>query len=194
MLAEPVYTALKRVAGTVFAKSPYEVWPLLSSPCDLFSLGVMAVRILLANSTSDFPVILDEVLGLARHFGKELKEENSFLADFKSLLKRDQRFLDLVSPHNLVDAGGLPLEARSRIQMEIWLDTIGLLLRLFPGTGAQGFCSDFGDVSPFALETVFDRPIEELETLIIRLRCVLAPSLFANEEIAEVIQQKLTKL
>jgi hypothetical protein len=193
-LADSLNESLKRLAGMVFAKSPYEVWPLLSSPCDLFSLGVMAVRILLANSTSNFPVILDEVMGLARHVGKEVKEESTFLAEFKSLVKRDQRLLDLVSPHNLVDAGGLPLEARFRIQMEIWLDTIGLLLRLFPGTGAQSFCSDFGDVSPLALETVFDRPIVELETLIIRLRCVLAPSLFANEEIAEVLRQKLAKL
>jgi len=66
-----------------------------------------------------------------------------------------------------------------------------LLLRLFPGAGSNSFCKSFGDVSPLALETVFDRPIQELETLLLRLRSVLAPSLSANDEIAGVLLEQL---
>jgi hypothetical protein len=61
------------------------------------------------------------------------------------------------------------------------------VLRLFPGSGPHSFCKDFGDVSPLALETVFDAPIQELEALLLRLRSTLAPSLSANEEIAAVV-------
>lgn len=190
-LAEAVSAPLARAAGTVFAKSPYEIWPLLSSPCDMYSLGVMAVRILLANSSSNFPVVLDEVLGLSRHLGDETKEESDFLSSLKSLLGRDPHLLDLVSPHALTESAGAPPEARQRVQMDIWLETIGLVLRLFPGAGAHSFCKDLGDVSPLALETVFDRPRQEIETLVLRLRSILVPALSANEEIANVILDHL---
>ena len=190
-LSESAVTSLKRVAGTVFPRSPYEIWPLLSSPCDLFSLGVMAVRILLANSQSNLPVILDEVLSLARLLGKDVNEESDLLPRLKSLIEPDQQLLDLVSPHALVESGDSPQQARSKMRLELWFDTIGLVLRLFPGAGTHSFCKSFGDVSPLALETVFDRPIEGFETLALRLRSVLVPSLSANEEIASVLLEQL---
>jgi hypothetical protein len=152
----------------------------------------MAVRILLANSHSNLPVVLDEVLGLARHLGKDAKKEDAFLPKLKSSLERDQRLLDLVSPHHLIESGGPPQEARNKIHMDLWLETIVFLLRLFPGAGAHSFCRDLGDVSPLALETVFNRPIEELERMVLRLRIVLLPTLSANEEIASVILHQLT--
>lgn len=178
---------LQRAAGTVFARSPYEIWPLLSSPCDMYSLGVMAVRILLANNQSNLPVVLDEVVGLARHLGKDKKSEGSLPVELNAAFERDARLFDLVSPHNLIEAGGSPQEARNKINLELWLEAIAIVLRLFPGTGVHSFCKDLGDVSPLALETVFDRPIKELERLLLRFRSVLLPGLSANEEIAGII-------
>jgi len=180
--------------GTSFAKSPYEVWPLLSSPCDLYSLGIAAIRILLANSRSNLPVVIDDILGLARHIGKDPVEEDKFLPKLKSLLEREPKLLDLVSPHSMIEFDWKPEQARSQILMEIWLEAIALLLRLFPGTGSQSYCKSFGDVSPLALETVFERPLQELETLVLRLRSALAPSLSTNEEIASVLLQVLANV
>ncbi|MGH7980354.1 MAG: hypothetical protein ACREE6_13345, partial [Limisphaerales bacterium] len=62
MLSEAVVARLKASAGVRFSKAPYEIRPLLSSPCDLFSLGVIGVRILLANKLKNLPILLDEVL------------------------------------------------------------------------------------------------------------------------------------
>lgn len=190
-LAESAMTALQRAAGTVFARSPYEIWPLLSSPCDMFSLGVMAVRVLLANSKSNLPVILDEVLGLARHLGKNEKKDDGPLSRLKSSVEADPRLLDLISPHQMIESGATPQAARNAIQMDIWLETIALLLRLFPGASPYSYCKDLGDVSPLALETVFDQPIEELERIVLRLRTTLWPSASANQEIAGVILEAL---
>jgi len=97
-----------------------------------------------------------------------------------------------VSPHHLIESGGSPQAARAGIQIDLWLDAVAFLLRLFPGAGSQSFCKDLGDVSPLALETVFNRPIEELERMVLRLRSALLPSLSANEEIASVILEQLT--
>ena len=101
--------------------------------------------------------------------------------------------LDLISPHALVERDWSPAQARAQMSMDLWLETMCLLLRLFPGNGNHSYCKSFGDVSPLALETVFDRPIQELETLILRLRSALVPSLAANEEITGVLLQQLAR-
>jgi hypothetical protein len=189
-LSESAVAALKRSAGIRFPKSPYEIWPLLSSPCDLFSLGVMSVRILLANSQTNLPVILDELLSLARRLGEVSQDKEDHLRELKSLLERDVRLLDLVSPHALIENAGSPKQARTAIAMDIWLETVCLLLRLFPETGSHSFCKGFGDVSPLALETVFDSPMQNLELLLLRLRSILTPSLSMNEEIASVVLEQ----
>ena len=192
-LSEPVVASLKRASGSVFQKSPYEVWPLLSSPCDLYSLGIMAIRVLLANGQSNLPVIIDEVLSLARHLGKEPTEEDQLLPKLKALLEHEPKLLDLVSPHSLIERDCAPAQARTQMDMDLWLETICLLVRLFPGTGTHSYCASFGGVSPLALETVFDRPIQELETLVLRLRSVLTPSLSANQEIASLLLEHLAR-
>lgn len=193
-LADAMQARLKSSAGTTFAKSPYEIWPLLSSPCDVYSLGIMAIRFLLANGKSNLPVIVDDVLGLARHLGKDAGDGEKLQPKLKALLEREKGLMDLVSPHALIQREWTPEQARAQIHMDIWLEAIALVLRLFPGAGAHSYCKSFGDVSPIALETVFDHPIQELESLVLRLRSALAPSLSANEEIAGALLEQLAGL
>jgi hypothetical protein len=190
-LPESVVAVLKSTAG--FAKAPYEIWPLLSSPCDMHSLGIIAVRVLLANSKSNVPVIVDDVLGLARYFGKEPEKEEQLLPKLKALLAREPKLLDLLSPQSLLDLNWTPEKARSQIQLELWFEAMIWLLRLFPGAGSQSYCKSFGDVSPLALENVFDTPIQALENLALRLRSVLVPTTLANEEIASIILEQIAK-
>jgi len=136
---------------------------------------------------------VDDVLGLARHLGKDPAENDEFLPRLKTLVESTPHLLDLISPHSLVERDWSPAQARAQMSMELWLETICLLLRLFPGNGSHSYCKSFGDVSPLALETVFDRPIQELETLVLRLRSSLVPTLSANEEIAGVLLQQLAR-
>src|ERR1041385_6152243 len=192
-LSESVTATLKKSLISL-SKAPYEIWPLLSSPCDLHSLGILAIRILLANGKSNLPVIVDDVQGLARHVGKEPLSEGGLSTKLEALLQKEKTLLDLVSPHSLTDLGLNAEQARSQIAWGIWLDTISLVLRLFPGAGAHTYCKGFGDVSPLALETVFDQPVQDLETLVLRLRSVLTPSLFDNTEITAAVLEELHKL
>jgi hypothetical protein len=182
---------LKNTAA--FARAPYEIWPLLSSPCDLHSLGIMAIRFLLANADSNLPLIVDDVLGLARYLGKTDDPPISLAPRLAGVLEKDAKLRDLVSPHCLTNAGLNPAQARAAIFPNVWLDTMAWLMRLFPGAGKQTYCQSFGDVSPLALETVFDGPIQDLESLVLRLRSVLVPTAVANEEIASVILDQLAK-
>jgi hypothetical protein len=190
-IPEAAVAILKRTGA--FAKSPYEIWPLLSSPCDLHSLGIIAIRVLLANSRSNFPVIVDDFLGLSRYLGKEEDKGDQLLTNLNSLLQKDRKMSELVSPFCLTEGCASVQTAWAQIHKALWLDAIALLLRLFPGAGAHSYCKGFGDVPPLALETVFDRPVQELEILCLRLRSVLAPSLAANEEIASVLLEELSR-
>jgi hypothetical protein len=45
--------------------------PLLSTPCDLYSLAVLAVRALLVDQETTLAVALDEILSLARQLAAE---------------------------------------------------------------------------------------------------------------------------
>jgi hypothetical protein len=184
--------ALKGIGGAVFPKSPYEIWPLLSSPCDLYSLGVLAVRILLANYQSNLPVILDEVLSLSRRLGENSQPGDDLPQKLTALLEKDKHLSALIHPGALT--GTSQPGTLSKTAGELWLETMTLILRFFPGTGPHSFCKDFGDVSPLALESIFDRPIQDLESIVWRLRSLLAPSLTDNEEIAEVLLRELASL
>jgi hypothetical protein len=157
----------------------------------MYSLGVIAVRILLANSQTNLPVVLDDISSLTRHLGKDAGDETAVAAKLKSLVAGDQRLRDLLSPHALTETAITPEQARALVHPEIWIETMALLMRLFPGAGPHSYCKSFGDVSPLALETVFDQPLQELDSLVLRLRSVLTPSLAANEEIARVIADQL---
>ena len=190
--AEATMAALKGIVGTVFPRSPYEIWPLLSSPCDLFSLGVLAVRILLANHQSNLPVILDEVLSLSRRLGENAKPGEELLKRLAALMEKDKNLVALLSPGALM--GTAQPGVLGKAAADLWLETIALILRFFPGTGPHSFCKDFGDVSPLALENIFDRPIQDLESIVWRLRSVLVPSLADNEEIAGVLLKEMAVL
>ena len=189
---ENIVTALRAIVGSVFPKSPYEIWPLLSSPCDLHSLGVLAVRLLLAHHQSNLPVILDDVLSLSRRLGDGAKADDNLVAKLAALLEKDKKLAALVGPGALVKSDKPAV--LDKAGTDLWQETITLILLLFPGAGPHSFCRDFGDVSPLALENVFDPPIQELESIIWRLRSVLVPSLMDNAEIAEVIQKEMAAL
>jgi hypothetical protein len=183
---------LQKACGSPFQKSPYEIWPLLSSPCDLYSLGILGLRLLLANHQSNLPVIVDEFLSLARRVAPDQAAERGLRNQLATALAQEPKLSHFLSPHHLLGPDAQPDPIWPHVNQDLWLDTLSILLRLFPGAGPQSYCQSFGDVSPLALETVFDQPTQELETLLLRLRSILTPSTCANEEIAAVLQQLLS--
>jgi len=193
MLSEAVVAKLKASAGVRFPKAPYEIRPLLSSPCDLYSLGVIGIRILLANNQKNLPVLLDEILSLARRFNDIVADPAKRVPELQKLVQSEPRLYDLLSPAALVESGYTSQDAWSVIHGSTWLETISLLLRFFPETGGGAFCRSLGDVSPVALETVFDPALQTLEVLVLRLRSLFTPIFSTNEEIASVIVEQISK-
>jgi hypothetical protein len=191
--SEAVVGALRAAEGVSFARSPFEVVPLLSSPCDLYSLGVLAVRTLLVDDKTTLAVALDEVLSLARQVAAEHKPDVPLGQRIRAIVERESRYAESLGPHRLNRWGLSAAEGFQLLPPELWHDTLGVLVQLFPGVGPDSICRDFGDVPSLALETVFNRPLEELEKLVVRSRSLILIDWKFNREINDAIKDCLSR-
>lgn len=181
--------ALAGAEGVSFPQAPFEVVPLHSSPCDLFSLGVLAVRALLVNEQNSHAQALDEMLSLARLLTAEAEPAPTAGAQVAEILARDDRYLQSLGPHRLLRDGTDPRAAMAQIPAELWADTLATIARCFPGGGPAAFCRDYGDAPSLALENAFQEPLGAWDKILVRSRSLLLIDWQANREIRGVIDR-----
>ncbi len=183
---------LRAAAGVPMPQTPFEVIPLLSSPCDLYSLAVLAIRILLIDNTNSLPVVLDETLSLAREVEADYDESASLQTRISNIFSRDKRWPESLGPHHLTFDEITAEDALRVLPSELWWTTLAMILRMFPGLGPDSECKDYGDAPPGGLHRVFERTMAELDHLILRTRSLIVPDWASNQEIAAVIRKYLT--
>lgn len=189
MFGADAVAALKSAEGVAFPRTPYQMVPLLSTPCDLYSLGVLAARILLVNGDNTLPVALDSLLSLARQSGDGAGEGRPASERVRTLFSSDERFVKAIGAHRLVHEGLSPADAAAILPAELWHELLGILIRLFPGAAPDSFRRDFGDAPPGALETVFNEPLEALDALLVKTRSLIVIDWTTNREIRSVIDE-----
>jgi hypothetical protein len=192
-LAPEVVTALHAAEGVSFARSPFEAVPLLSTPCDMYALGVLAVRTFLVNPQNTLAVALDEVLSLARQAATEYNAETPLTARIGAIMTNDPRFAKSLAPHRLVQEPMEPMAAFELLPAELWHQTLAAIIRLFPGVGPDSYCKDFGDAPALALEVIFNKPLEDLEKLLVRSRSLILIDWNANREVHSAIRDVLDR-
>jgi len=192
-LPENVVAALRAAEGVAFARAPFEIVPLLSTPCDLYSLGALAVRALLVDEETTLAVALDELLSLARQVAAGHKPDVPLGERVRAVFDKDQRYAGALGPHRLTRQDIDAPEAFQWLPPELWYDTLGALIRLFPGIGPDSICRDFGDVPALALETVFNQPLETFERLLVRSRSLIVIDWSLNREVHTAIKSYLEK-
>lgn len=190
-LPEDVVTALRQAEGVVFPNVQFQTVPLLSSPCDLYALAVLAVRTLLVDDESSLPVALDEVLSLARHTLDPDDASGTLGERVRSIAQSDPRIAVALGPHRLVREN-LAWE-KVIFPADLWWDTIGLIIHLFPGVGPDSFCRHFGDAPALALESVFNEPLAAWEKLIVRSRSLVVSDWNQNREVRSVISELIAR-
>ncbi len=182
---------LRKAEGVPVADVPFEIIPLLSSPYDLYSLAVMAVRILLVDNTNSLPVTLDETLSLLHQIEAEYDESAGLEQQISKVFKDDQRWPQALGPHHLTFDEMTPDEAFSLIPSELWLTTLAVVLRMFPGPGPYSVCKNYGDAPQGGLHKVFERTLSDLDNLILRTRSFIVADWKSNREISSVIRKFL---
>ena len=193
-LGEDVVNALRAAEGVPLHDTPFEVIPLLSSPCDLYSLGVLAVRTLLVDQETTLPKALDEVQSLARQVAVGYDGSVGLGERIRAVFDSDSRWVRSLGPQRLTHEEVSPEEVFDIVPAELWWDTLGLLIRMLPGMGPDSACRDYGDANPGAIHRAFDRAVDDLDGLLVRTRSLIVIDWRFNREIHAVIRRHLTGL
>ena len=183
---------LKAAEGVPMPEVQFEIIPLLSSPCDLFSLAVLAIRIFLVDNTNSLPVVLDETLSLMRQIEADFDENASTKERISDLFGKDNRWLESLGPQHLTFNDINSDEIFGIIPSEIWWEILIIIMKMLPGMGPDSECKDYGDAQPGGLHKVFERTIDDIDNLILKTRCLIVSDRQSNQEIASVIQKYLS--
>jgi hypothetical protein len=159
----------------------------------MYALGVLAVRTFLTNPQNTLAVALDEVLSLARQAATEYKEDVPLPTRIGSIMNADQRFTKSLAPHRLIQEQMEAAAAYEFLPPELWYHTLAAIIRLFPGIGPDSYCKDFGDAPALALEVIFNKPLEDLEKLLVRSRSLIVIDWNANREVHSAIRDVLDR-
>lgn len=190
---------LKAAEGIPIQDASFEVLPQLSSPCDLYSLAVLAVRLLLSGGENTLAVALDEMMSLTYEANGSAGSGDDSGGESKPLHKRvqellkDKRWSSPLGPHRLMAGIASADEAFEVIPADLWARTLAMIVRMFPGIGPESRCRDFGDATPGGLHKVFDRTGADLADLLNLSRGLVIGHQRANREIASIVAGVLAR-
>ncbi len=187
-LPEETIAALKTAAGVPLQNTPFEIIPLLSSPCDLYSLGVLAVRTLLVDKDTKLPKALDEMLSLARQVAVDYDGQTPLAERIERLFETDKRWVISLGPQRLTHDQVAPEDAFDLVPRQVWWDTLAAIVRMFPGIGPDSTARDLGDAPPGGLHKVFDQALADLDALLLRTRSLIVIDWRFNREVHAVIR------
>lgn len=191
-LPDDTVAQLKAAEGVPIPETLFDVIPLLSSPCDLYSLAILGARALLVNHDTTLAIVADELLSLARQVSLEHRDDIPLPDRIRSIFQADSRWLNALGPHRLTrdkEEELTPQQAFDLVPADLWFDTLGLLIRMLPGIGADSICRDFGDAPRGGLHKVFDPALAHLEKLLVRTRSLIVIDWRFNREIHAVLRQ-----
>jgi hypothetical protein len=186
-LGAEAMAALSRAEGMVLPGTPFETVPVLSSPSDLFSLGVIGVQLFLAPGGDGLAVSLDEALSLARAL--EAGTDRRAGEQAQALAATDSRWVRSLGPQRHGHQPVTVEEAFSYVPLELWWEIVGTLARLFPGAGPLSYRRDLGEAPPHRIEAVFDQPLNDWENLVSRSQSLLLGDWVSNREVARILQR-----
>ncbi len=178
-----------RAAEGIQMNTRFEVIPLLSTPCDLYALAVLAVRMLLVNPRMRLAVALDETLSLARQAAQ--LPEGELARRVEQVFEADSRFRESLGPHRLCREEIAAVEAFDLVPDDLWWATLAMIIRMFPAAGRDSSRADYGDAPHGGIHRVFDPVLDELDRLIVRSRSLIVIDWRFNREIHSVIRRHL---
>lgn len=192
-LPEARVMELSAAEGAPLQNIPFEVFPLLSTPCDLYALLVLAVKTLLVDKQTTLPVALDEVMSLAREAGSMDAPNRSLAERIADLFAQDGRWTESLGPQRLIQDDILPTRAFGCIPAEIWWDVLAMLVRMLPGH-ACSTCRDYGDAPPKAIHKVMDACINDAAALAKLTRSLIVTDWEQNAEVRMVVDNVLERV
>ncbi len=173
----------------------FHLLPRLGTPCDLYSLGVLGLRTLIAGGGGRaLAEVLDDLLKMARIYRSRFTDANwhTGTTSLNEFVKTGEggAWAEKLGPHRLVrgEAGITSADAFREIPAPLWWEVMEFVARLFPGEALGSFCKGYDDFSPRALDEVFTEPLAVLDSLVARSRELLFGNPVTNRELLGVIR------
>ncbi len=184
--AGAVAAALPGIEGSAFSQLTFDILSPLSTPFDLYSMGVVALRLLLAGDGNPLPEVLDRAFSLA-HEAAQISGGGTLEDRIAQAFGSDPRWGQSLGFQHGLHSRAEPDAGDATLPPRLWWATLEWVLRLFPKLLPESFRKGYGDAPALALETVFDEPIRELDGLLLRWRAFVLGSWQQNQEVARVI-------
>lgn len=189
---------LNQAAGVPIPDVMFEVLPMLSTPCDLYSLGVLAVRTLLVNGGTTLPVAIDEVMSLASAVAAMKPPEGlevgaATAAAVGEAMAAQPRFLEALGCQRLVSERVEAGAAAAMVPAKLWHEVLGLIVRMFPGPAWFARCKHFGDAPAGAPQRVYDGTLDGLHGLMNKTRSLIVPDQAMAREVHQVLKELLVR-
>lgn len=193
LLRPEIYELLGSGRGTIASdRVAFHFLPRIGTPCDLYSVGVIGLRILLLHPDG-LSATLGDLLALARKYrtrygNANWSTGNVTLGEFARTGEAGE-VVNRLGPQWLAPDLKIANCAADDIPTALWWDTIDFLSRLFPGIALGSFCKDNDDFESRAPHEAFTAPIAAVEMLLARSRDLLFGSPAANREVRLAIQR-----
>jgi len=185
--------ALAKSEGRSIPDVDFQTMPVLSTPCDLYALGVLAIRTLLVDGRNTLAVGLDEVQSLCAELAAGHDPGVGLGLRIRTILEgqgkdaSERRWLDVLGPQHLTGETWEAADALATVTPEVWCDVLGVIARCFPAMGPDSVCRDAGDAPAGAIHRVLDKPLEEIRDAVVRTRGLLIGDPQGTREIREAI-------
>jgi hypothetical protein len=193
-LGQAAAANLQAGQGVPITDVQFEVIPLLSTPCDVYSMGVLAIRALLVGPDSKLPVAVDEVMSLAKAAETLAASAGGDTRPpldrrIEQLLKDDPRWLQALGPQRLTTEPMTAQEALNVVPLALWSKMLAMIIRCFPGLSADSACADLGDARQGGVHLAYERLAEDLEQLLRTTRSLIVIDWNYNREIHAVVRK-----
>lgn len=181
--------------GLLAKRVEFELFRRPSPGADLYGLGMVALRVLLARSSDE----LEELRELVREINQAVATSMNEGAwdtgggDLGTLLEGEKgtKWLPHLNSEQLMD-GLSESDASAGLPRKMWWEVISWICRLFPEEMPGAFLESYDDYDTRAPELVFDQALAEIESLAQRAKQMVVGNPLANREILEVIRSVAT--
>ena len=131
-------SALRSAEGSAFSQLSFQILSPLSTPFDMYSLGVVALRLLLAGEANALPDVLDRAFSLAHEAtqnpgGGRLEER------IAEAFATDGRWQESLGFQHGLHSTAEPTAGDATLPPRLWWTTLGFVLRLFPKLLPESF-------------------------------------------------------
>lgn len=192
-LSEREAGQLKAAEGVMMPGVMFRTIALTSSPCDLFSLGVLAIRTLLVDGKQTLAVALDELQSLVSALAADHDPSVPLGLRVRGIIEdaKGSSQLAALGPQRLTADAWEPRQALEVVTPEVWGDVVAMMVRCMVGSGPDAACRDFGDARGGMLHRVFDRMSEDVRDLVVRTRMMVVGDVQSNREVSAIVGKYL---